>query len=129
MRAEWLTTLPVLPLARCVPVVAVHDTHPGRDFRATCLHTAEGMWCVHDGSTTSLVAERHLRVDLDHPLGFTYAVRHLATLQPIGTMESGVPEGTTTYDRIRDIAMGRIRRPRMVDQLVLAALLRQAVRR
>jgi len=71
----WLDIMPAIPLARGVVVIVVHDTHPGRSFKAVCLHASAGEWSVHDGSSDGLVSEHMLRVDLDDPQGFGYALR------------------------------------------------------
>lgn len=73
---SWLDIIPPIPLARAVPVVVVHDTHPGRSFRAVTLHAARGEWNVHDGNRDGFVPEHMLRPDLDDPQGFAYAARY-----------------------------------------------------
>ena len=74
----WIDTLPAIPLARGVPVIAVHDTHPGRNFKALPLHAFRGQWTLHDGSGLALVPESDLRADLSNAQGFGYALRWLA---------------------------------------------------
>ena len=73
----WIDILPAMPLARGVPVIAVHDTHPGRNFKALPLHAFRGQWTLHDGSGLALVPESDLRADLSNAQGFGYALRWL----------------------------------------------------
>ena len=80
---NWLDIMPAIPLARGVPVIARHDTHPGRNFDAVCLHAHQGKWVVHDGGTNQgPMPEPMLRVDLADPQGFAYALRWLLSEEP-----------------------------------------------
>ena len=76
--ATWLDVMPLLPLARGVPIVHRHDP----DFRKVCLlQSPTGWWCDYGGSTPNY------RIDLDDPQGFAYALRLMAQRNPGGNAE------------------------------------------
>lgn len=91
MSASWLDIMPAIPLAKGLPVIAIHDTHPGRNFKALTLHDRVGHWTLYAGGL-ALVPGSELRVDLDDPQGFGYALRWLDGGSALATERSdGAP--------------------------------------
>ena len=72
---RWLDILPAIPLARSVPLL-----HIGTARSLVALHHGPDGWVCHDFSRhTTPIPESLLRVDLDDPQGFAYALRKLPT--------------------------------------------------
>jgi len=84
MAPHWLDDMPAIPLARSVPVVLLADASRQRGRMSMCVKGARGVVTfVRNGIATVDVRGETctmrvalLRVDLDDPQGFAYALRH-----------------------------------------------------
>jgi len=74
MSARWEAVMPVIELARCVPVLD-HDT--GATGVVVGVEGATYAWVVWDDSDGDSVEQRtaDLRADLGDPAGFAYVLR------------------------------------------------------
>ena len=113
--SEWSREIPYIDLVESVPVVMVSDAKPGAivgRYIVTSLETdrswGEGIWVV-DRSTQPDAPRRWnkatLRVDLEDPQGFAFALRWLE-MQPEGRKAlRAVTKETGWSVRMRALAM------------------------
>jgi hypothetical protein len=113
--SEWSREIPYIDLSESVPVVMVSDAKPGAivgRYIVTSLETGrpwgEGIWVV-DRSTQPDAPRRWnkatLRVDLEDPQGFAFALRWLE-MQPEGRKAlRAVTKETGWSVRMRALAM------------------------
>ena len=73
MNPSWLDTIPAIPLARGVPVIA-HG-----EWSCTTAHPdGGGVWRGYaDSGNAYDYTDEEARVDIEDPQGFGYALRHL----------------------------------------------------
>jgi hypothetical protein len=82
--ADWLSSMPFIPLARGVPMVQLHVAGPPvtRGWVAlgpdTCTLPSDDPSCTFLGNANS-IDRGFMRVDLNDAGGFAYALRHLMT--------------------------------------------------
>lgn len=82
---NWLDIMPAIPLARGVPIVDPPGPMRQPEWAGVAtVPTEDGRWQVHwvrradwRDSDATLTSVEHLRVDLDDPQGFGYALRWL----------------------------------------------------